>query len=119
MHRKHFESSEEAMEFLRELITEYNTQDNRATASPYFFVIRDPMPLDPEEEDEDEEGVTVEVKQKNVFLTQKAIDKHMKDNHYHYSSAAYAYLDHAWRNPELEKLLEAVGAVSGVEYERK
>ena len=125
MHREHFESSEGAMEYLKEFITEYNTQDNKATASPYFFVIRDYESITEEEDDDDEEEddnrsrAQIVTKQRNVFFTQKAIDQHMKDNHYHYSDKAYAYLDCAWRNPELEKMLEAIGKVCGVEYERK
>jgi hypothetical protein len=111
MHDYHFENKETALNFLKELITEYNTQDNMITATPYFIVIRDPI--------QDEDGGRVETLQKNMFLTHKAAQEHLRANHYHYSQYVQTYLDHAWRNPEFEKLLEAIGLVAGVEYERK
>lgn len=47
-------------------------------------------------------------KHSNVFLTEKAVEQHMKVNHYHYKDDTYNYVNHAWRNPEMEKLVEII-----------
>lgn len=46
-------------------------------------------------------------KYSNFFLTKKALDTHVKQNHYHYKNPDY-FINHAWRNPELQRLLEIV-----------
>jgi len=48
----------------------------------------------------------------NAFLTEKACRKHIEANHYHYSDPK-DYLQHAFRNPELEKVLEFLCSLSG------
>ncbi len=152
--------------FLIELSNELNTQDNRATALPYFFQIqetkrvittddndehlvvwlnddfepcftgkdeeRDAMfklcnrDLDNEEDHEwfDElldcdiedimnlEGYSKfyyrnETIKTNSFLTEKACHKHIKANHYHYDNPV-SFLSHAFRNPELEKVMKFI-----------
>lgn len=52
---------------------------------------------------EDEmKSIKIEYETKRVFLTKKAADDHLKANYYHYSSKARIYVDHAWRDPEME-----------------
>lgn len=38
----------------------------------------------------------------NHFLTAKAAEEHLRLNDYHYHKDADVYLNHAWRNPEME-----------------
>jgi hypothetical protein len=38
----------------------------------------------------------------NNFLTAKAAENHLKLNDYHYHKDADVYLNHSWRNPEME-----------------
>ena len=40
----------------------------------------------------------------NHFLTAKAAEEHLRLNDYHYHKDADVYLNHAWRNPEMETL---------------
>ena len=51
------------------------------------------------------------------FLTKKALDNHIKLNYYHYKQGknTTGYCDHAWRNPELKRLLEIVEKFDSVE----
>ena len=43
------------------------------------------------------------------FLTQEAAERHLKRNIHHYNrEKAHVYCNHAWRTPELEKLLEII-----------
>jgi hypothetical protein len=148
---KQINISEKTYEFLKNLAREIKTQNNRATAFPYFYQIRIEEKiygLDSDYTDnfiylskEDSEiwfetkeevfyylkeeypdlpsGVDVEdfgfyrlgvrtvPKYENCFLTERAIRKHIKQNHYHYNNPT-DYLSHAFRNPELEDLINAV-----------
>ena len=55
---------------------------------------------------------------KNAFLTNKACEKHLKENQHHYDKEnSYVYGSHAWRNPELERLLEIVEKFADVEVD--
>ncbi|MBP2638805.1 MAG: hypothetical protein H6Q72_4712 [Firmicutes bacterium] len=47
-------------------------------------------------------------KHDGVFLTRKALDDHVKANYYHYKKNPVSYAHHAWRNPEMKRLLEIV-----------
>lgn len=42
----------------------------------------------------------------NHFLTAKAGEEHLRLNDYHYHKDADVYLNHAWRNPEMEIMSE-------------
>jgi hypothetical protein len=42
----------------------------------------------------------------NHFLTAKAAEEHLRLNDYHYHKDADVYLNHAWRNPEMEMVSE-------------
>lgn len=113
------------------------TQDNRATASPYYYKIRQVERIygldedyctdgfiwvgnddteshcEPDDlpEDFDENNYhkvfykEIETFQ-NCFLTEAAIQHHIKINRYHYADECADYLDHAFRNPEMESLFE-------------
>jgi hypothetical protein len=48
----------------------------------------------------------------NVFLTEKACHKHMENNHYHFKKP-FSYVNHAWRNPELEQLFKIIHEIAG------
>lgn len=50
-----------------------------------------------------------------VFLTEQACEVHIKANSYHYDKPR-SYVHHAWRNPELERLLEILGELTGQPY---
>jgi len=39
---------------------------------------------------------------KQIFLTEEAAKEHLRLNPHHYSEKARIYVDHAWRNPEME-----------------
>jgi len=53
-------------------------------------------------------GIRKEWKHKGMFLTEDDAKMHLKLNHYHYSSNAHIYVDHAWRAPELEGFFKAL-----------
>lgn len=101
----------EARRWLKEFMTEVNTQDNRITATPYYYDLRY---RDKEEREEKHlsYGGT-------IFFTQKAADEYILDNAHNLPEGVYTYLCWGGRNPEMKKLLESIGKVVGVEYERK
>ncbi|MGH1365834.1 MAG: hypothetical protein ACRBF0_19905 [Calditrichia bacterium] len=118
-------------EKLKTIAKEVETQDNRATAPPYFFQIMEKKRIygmdddyadlfiwvsnhdgeetyhpDAVEEDFDEDKFHKvyykdEYVYKNAFFSEKAIKRHIELNHYHYSEPK-TFLTHAFRNPELE-----------------
>ena len=47
-----------------------------------------------------------------VFLTAKACDDHIKNNHYHYEKGARSYAISAWRNPEMETVMKYLSSLS-------
>jgi len=101
-------------EFLKNFMHEVNTQDNRITASPYYYVLRYP--------DVDDEGCKVEKYVKygqNVFLTEKAAKRYIEGNAHNLPKGVYTYLDHAYRNPELMGILDAIGEVTGLGHDKK
>lgn len=46
--------------------------------------------------------IKTEYETKRVFLTYNGAKKHIKQNHYHYTSKVRIWCDHSWRNPEME-----------------
>lgn len=148
------EISEESLQFIKQLIETIDAQDNRATASPYFYVIKEEqIQVTPhgwgveimyiydgewytETELLDEFDVNnideilnnpnycndvskYDVKHKvvtpenhNVFFTEKACHEHLEANHYHFGPKAHSYVRHAWRNPEMKKLFEALREIA-------
>ena len=164
----------EDMEYVKEFITKMNTQDNRSTATPFYYQIRDyewvcsyhkgegdrvnivydtesytgetlveafsnfiengyAEDFDRDKEDEWEiedyldgleyiNGIYWEVRKEKftgVFFTETDAKEHLRLNHYHYSSDADTYVNHAWRAPELEQFFKSVGKICGVELKQK
>lgn len=87
-------NKDEAKQFLSNLITEINNQDNRITASPYYYVVKG-------------KGN----KETNIFFSEKACTEHMKANAHHYVGER-SFVKHAWRNPEIENLFKAISSLS-------
>ena len=104
----------EALQWLREFMTEVNTQDNRATATPYYYELRYRY-ID--EEGEHHRG-KVDYMQA-IFFTEKAAEQYIKDNSHNLPEGTYTYLAWGGRNPEMKKLLESIGKMVGIPYERK
>jgi hypothetical protein len=153
---KQIEVTDEMYDFLIELSKEINTQDNRATAMPYFFQIQtneevavpegcgekawynDGSKIQTQDEidqvlfdyydprytmeeikvmdewdkfdmlrDQDWREIYFDFKHEyqGSFLTAKACQEHIRLNHYHYREPE-TYLQHAWRNPEMEMLFK-------------
>lgn len=44
----------------------------------------------------------------NVFFTEKAANKFMRDNHYHYTEEVHTYVNCLWRNPEMQTIRNAL-----------
>lgn len=139
--------SDEAAAFLLEFNRRLETQDNRATANPYYFTVRCMRELaapegmtgetryysaddtecyteeeliqhckecekDPEEFKEkcevyDAQEVAEHI---NVFFTEEGYNEHIKLNghNYRHFKKYYSYVEHAFRNPEIDKLLSSV-----------
>jgi len=159
---KTIEITDEMYDFLMELSKELNTQDNRATAKPYFFQIQtneevgvpegcgekawyyDGAKIQTQEEIDqvvfdyyDPKYTMDEIKKmdewdkldmiekqgwrkvyfdykheyQNAFLTAKACKEHIRLNHYHYREPV-DYLQHAFRNYELEMVLRFISGLS-------
>lgn len=169
---KTIQLTDQEYDFLMQLSNELNTQDNRATASPYFYQVRetkhiptgenmgnpvcvlDDTVLRTEEEikqavfEYQEWNLSCEAHQRkykylsqwdieaimehnyrqcwetttevysNAFLTEKAVKEHIRLNR-HNLSAPQDYLQHAYRNPELEQLLEILKRIGKENYEIK
>jgi hypothetical protein len=143
--------SDKTAAFLIELNRRLETQDNRATASPYFFTVRcisevpvpdgftdeiryvidgcssyteDELRKYCEENRLDFEEFKVNGCQKynvrdveefkNVFFTEEGYNEHIRLNghNYRHYKRFDSYVDHAFRNPEIEQLLAAVREIS-------
>jgi hypothetical protein len=61
-------------------------------------------------------GYKDEVEFHNSFITKKACEIHIAQNYYHYTNPK-VYTSHAFRNPELERLLEIVEKFANIEIE--
>lgn len=143
-------------QIIRAFLEKMSTQDNRCTAFPVFYVIRDTHWVITDEDyasgdyriqyvnKEDHEDIKTEEewdklpeeyedvaadarlngvcskeeyerfceinvwKYHCLFLTEEDAKRHLELNHYHYSSRAHVYADHAWRAPELTEFLLAL-----------
>ena len=117
---KTIEISDEIYSKLIKLATEMTTQDMRATRMPHMFQIRTSEEVaayegcgetkwineegdEVSEDYQDARGiqVTTENKDQNMFFTAKACQEHIDSNRYHYNKPV-VFLNHAWRNPEME-----------------
>lgn len=157
---KQIEVTDEMYDFLINISKELNTQDNRATAKPYFFqvqvkeqiavpegcgneawhydgslietdeeinqAIAEYKEIDVSEVQEMDEYEKEEILEKagynkvnydykhnyeNCFLTEKACEKHIEINRHNYKNP-HSYLNHAYRNSEMEKLFEFLGGLA-------
>lgn len=104
----------EALKWLREFMVELNTQDNRATATPYYYELR----YDYRDEENERHQGKVGYMQ-TIFFTEKAANQYIKDNSHNLPEGTYTFLAWGGRNPELKKLLNSIGKVVGIPYERK
>jgi len=101
-----------ALAWLREFMKEINSQDNRATATPYYYELR----YVDEEDDSAEKRVDYG---QSCFFTEKAAKAYIEANQHNLPEGTYTYLCWAGRNHEMLLLLTAIGKVTGVGYERK
>lgn len=89
-------------DFLQEMVN----QDNRGTAFPIFYVIRDFR------KEFVDDGVDYELKpyivENSLFLTESDAENHLKQNSYHYSKEAHTYVMHACRAPALSDFFKAL-----------
>jgi hypothetical protein len=51
----------------------------------------------------------------NAFFTESEAKKHLERNYYHYHEKADVYLNHAWRNPEMEVISKFLCGLVGKE----
>lgn len=147
----------EAIHFLTELSGKIKAQNNRATATPYFYVIHtekwrvahddyhhgdtkqvwvDVKSGEGTHYDSKEEAIfdlmekghsreevvntleefTLEkyIEEENVFLTQEAYEDHVRLNGHNLCRGGeyYSYVKHAFRNPEMTGLLNAIHALA-------
>jgi hypothetical protein len=58
-----------------------------------------------------------ESKYQNTFFTAKACEEHIELNDYHYNEPI-CYLNHAWRNPEMELVSKFLCEISGGEIHK-
>jgi hypothetical protein len=96
-------SKEEARAWLEEFMRKVNSQDNRATASPHFYVIHYKL----DEVDR--------VHKENIFFTEDAAEAYLEANRHNLPNG-YVYLDHARRNPEIRNLLLSLGVLLDQPY---
>lgn len=54
----------------------------------------------------------------NFFLTRKGYDEHMRLNSHNYSSYEHPYMEHAFRNPELDTLIKVIDRI-GLAVEKR
>lgn len=124
------------------LIREINTQDNRATASPYYFVVQSKKWVEGEGEEGKEvifdDGlftleewlalgpdytqeswekhhpfwVHAEWEDKEIFLTEKAALLFIRANRHHLKEPR-TYVKHFWRNSQMETVMRALVEFSG------
>ena len=93
-------TNKEAMAFIKTFMDEVNTQDCRGTESPFFYVIIS-------------RSADNQLREHSCFFTETDANRHLKENHYRYSSDAYVYLKHIWRAPEMDKFFEALNVIKG------
>ena len=109
---------------IRSFLEEMAAQDNRATAFPYYYVIRTWCRdyCSYHDSDHDVECSCVEEPSPNIighvsggswvergmFLTESDALGHLERNSYHYSNKAHTYVNHAWRATQLKEFLGAL-----------
>ena len=108
----------EDIKFLKELKHELNTQSSRMTANPRMYQVRHEK-FRPDVNSEGNyfeavyEGESLGIFEyvfNNSFLTEKACREHIECNRHHYRNPV-DYLNYAFRNPEMEKLLRILSKI--------
>lgn len=112
--KQHVEEVVAARDWLRAFMKEVNEQDNRATATPYYYDLR----FDYQESGHQDPYRPVKYGN-TIFFTEKAANEYIQANSHNLPKGTYAYLNWGGRNPELKKLLASIGLLVGVLYERK
>lgn len=129
---------------LQAMAVAYKEQDNRCTAKPYYFTIRemkrvygmdpeygfddsfvwvstydsetsyepDDLPEDFNEDDYEKRYYSLKETHTGVFLTEEEADRHLRVNHYHYNPTAATYVEHAFRNYDMETIVELFDALT-------
>ena len=100
----------DAREWLRGFMTKVNTQNNRATACPYYYDLR--YKRDGEEEKRVEYSTS-------IFFTEEAAKQYIVDNAHNLPEGVYTYLCWGGRNHEMRDLLSSIGELVGVPYIRR
>ena len=99
---------DEALAWFRGLSKEIRSQDNRATASPYYYDLRY----------SDKDGAEKHVPHHGtIFLTEKAAKEYIVANSHNLPEGVYDYLCWGGRNPELTTLLECIDVLAGKKNE--
>lgn len=129
-----------SLEFLVKTAHELNTQDNRSTADPYYFCIQHEeraensegdhvVFIDPEDDYEEYESLkemeaAIEFNYSweknlgsNTFLTEKACERHMRQNAHHMGKDAVSFVGRFFRNPEMENVIEVIKETGGLSGE--
>ncbi len=71
----------------------------------------------------DEDADLIPVREEHIihpntmFLTKEEAKRHLKLNHYHYTSKAHTYAMTAWRAPKVERLLKIISTANWDEVE--
>ncbi len=97
------ELSQVDYDFLHNLSTELNKQDNRATTDPYFYQVKE------EKELPTVSRQTIDIYR--TFLTEKACKKHISENKHHYNKPV-DYIEYFFKNPELEHLIKIIKSLT-------
>lgn len=147
-------NKDQAVDWLKHFIAHIDTQDNRGTAKPIFYLLQTPTVIwgeslshadvtkyalcefdyydyDSKEElissmkengfSDDEikehkhkivsiEGETIWETQE-TFFTKHGLDRHLDLNKHNYRKGHRDYVVHAFRNPEIKELFEAIRAI--------
>jgi hypothetical protein len=110
------ETIDELIDYLNNSDVEFSEDEIRE-----MWTNRENLPWDSELKDWLEEHVSdleehsysLEPEYTNHFLTAKAAQEHLDANHYHYHKNADVYLNHAWRNLEMDLVSEFLCSLVG------
>jgi hypothetical protein len=103
--------TDETAAFLLELSERMKAQDNRGTASPYFFQVRQVGYCG-------ECGGQNKVLE-NFFLTEDGYDQYIRLNGHNLEKPFHPYVSYAGNNPELENVISAIHEVAGAVKARR
>ena len=130
---------------LKDILENWAASDNRITAWPRFWAVRDEKlvsvvcrkcdqrlywEVDREHYSCDDCGIQGDASHpefqreviwviERVFLTERDANNHLKANHYHYTEQAHIWVGHFWRAPETVAILDYVAEKAkeqGIDY---